>query len=143
MFGIQISARQPQAEINMVPLIDIMLVLLVIFMVTMPLLTHAVRVDLPKAASTPAIQIGNPIQLTIRSDGALIWNDDAVSADELLSRMNQAATNTPPPELHIYADAQTPYERVAKVMAQASRSGLTRIGFISANPGEPNASISH
>jgi biopolymer transport protein ExbD len=117
------------AEINMVPLIDVMLVLLVIFIVTAPLLTHAVKVDLPRATadSTPP---QSPVELAIRDNGDLYWNGEPVSQDALAQRMQQAAQRTPAPELRIRADRQTPYERVAEAMALASRLGLTRIGFV-------------
>jgi biopolymer transport protein ExbD len=117
------------AEINMVPMIDIMLVLLVIFIVTAPLLTHAVKIDLPQA-SADATQPQAPVQLAIRDNGDLYWNGEPVTQDALDQRMQDAARQTPTPELRIHADRQTPYERVAQAMAQASRLGLTRIGFV-------------
>jgi len=117
------------AEINMVPLIDVMLVLLVIFIVTTPLLTHAVKVDLPRAAAD-ATPPQAPVQLAIRDNGDLYWDGEPVSQDTLVERMHAAAGRTPLPELRIHADRLTPYERVAQTMALASRQGLTRIGFV-------------
>jgi biopolymer transport protein ExbD len=123
------GADRHLAEINMVPLIDVMLVLLVIFIVTAPLLTHAVKVDLPRAsADTSPPQA--PVQLAIRDNGDLYWDGEPVSQDTLAERMREAARRTPLPELRIHADRQTPYERVAQAMALASRLGLTRIGFV-------------
>ena len=113
----------------MIPLIDIMLVLLVIFLVTAPLLTHAVRVDLPQASSNPIPPSTKPIQIAARADGSLFWNGETTTLEELPNRMSKVAQDAP--ELHIYADAQTPYEKVAKIMAMASRTGLGRIGFVS------------
>lgn len=123
------GADRHLAEINMVPLIDVMLVLLVIFIVTAPLLTHAVKVDLPQA-SADAAPPQAPVQLAIRDNGEIYWNGEPVSPETLDSRMRDAAQQTPIPELRLHADRYTPYELVAKAMAQASRAGLNRIGFV-------------
>jgi biopolymer transport protein ExbD len=122
---------QPMAEINMIPLIDVMLVLLVIFIVTAPLLTHAVKVDLPRATSAPNVERMENIQLAVRESGELYWNGEAQPREEIARRFGLAATQSPQPELHIRADRQTPYEHVATVMADAAKAGLTRIGFVS------------
>ena len=119
----------PMAEINMVPLIDVMLVLLVIFIITAPLLTHAVKVDLPKASSAPNIVHEN-VQLAIRANGDVYWNGQIVETSQLPSRMAGAARLDPQPELHLRADRTTPYEKVAQVMSTAARAGLTKIGFV-------------
>jgi biopolymer transport protein ExbD len=130
--GTPISTRQPQTEINMIPLIDIMLVLLVIFLVTAPLLTHAVRINLPKANSTAVPLKQNSIQLGVYANGKITWNGDVIEPNELEIRMaSSAAQGAQSTELHIYADAQTSYENVAKLMAMASRAGIGRIGFVS------------
>ena len=120
----------PVAEINMVPLIDVMLVLLVIFIVTAPLLTHSVRIDLPKAASSPNITRPEHVQLGIREDGSLYWHGVAVAMDALESHFSAAAMQQPQPELHIRADRRVHYEHVARVMSAAARAGLLRIGFV-------------
>ena len=120
----------PMAEINMIPLIDVMLVLLVIFIVTAPLLTHAVKIDLPKAASSPNITKLDNVQLGIKADGRLYWNDDVVDEASMATRFAAAANLDPQPEVHIRAERSTQYERVAKVMSEAARAGLTRIGFV-------------
>jgi len=124
------DASEPLAEINMVPLIDVMLVLLIIFMVTAPLLTHAVKVDLPKAASAPNITRPDNVQLAIDSSGRVFWNGEAVDAAQLAARAKAAGAQQPQPELHIRAERTTPYEKVAQVMSEAARQGLTRIGFV-------------
>ncbi len=118
------------AEINVVPLVDVMLVLLVIFIVTAPLLTHSVKIDLPKAASSPNVTRPEHVQLGIRADGSLRWNGVAVEMKELESHFSAAAMQQPQPELHIRADRQVAYERVAQAMSAAARAGLTRIGFV-------------
>jgi len=120
----------PMAEINMIPLIDVMLVLLVIFIITAPLLTHSVKIDLPKAASKPNLTKPDNIQLAIKANGDIYWNGENVDKAALLSRMTTAAAIDPQPEMHIRADGTTEYQKVAEVMSAAARSGLSKIGFI-------------
>jgi biopolymer transport protein ExbD len=120
----------PLAEINMVPLIDVMLVLLVIFMVTAPLLTHSVKVDLPRASSTPTISKPDHVELAIDKDGLVHWNGQTVDAAGLTERLHAASVQQPQPELHIRADRTTPYEKVAQAMSEAARQGVLRIGFV-------------
>jgi biopolymer transport protein ExbD len=120
----------PMADINVVPLVDVMLVLLVIFIITAPLLTHAVKIDLPKASSSPNITRPEHIEFGIRQDGSLFWNGEKVARDQLGSRFAAAAKNQPQPELHIRVDRHAEYDSVAKVMSLAAQSGLTRIGFV-------------
>ncbi len=121
----------PMAEINMVPLIDVMLVLLVIFIVTAPLLTHAVKVELPRASSQANETKPDNIQFAIDANGTLYWNGEVVEKTLLAPRFVQAAQRQPQPELHLRAEKTTPYEKVAEVMAAASKAGLVRIGFVS------------
>src|SRR5262252_7150794 len=125
------GADTPMAEINMIPLIDVMLVLLVIFIITAPLLTHSVKIDLPKAVSTPNLTRPDNIQLGIKAGGAIYWNGEPVDARALVERMAAAGKLDPQPEIHIHADADARYQVIAEVMATAARSGLTRIGFVS------------
>lgn len=124
-------SSRPVAEINMIPLIDVMLVLLVIFMVTAPLLTHAVKVNLPKASSTVNVSQRDSIHLSIDREGRVFWNGEAVVESDWRARMRQAADQDPQPELHINADGDIAYRRVMEVMSDAARAGLTRIGFVS------------
>ncbi len=126
----------PMAEINMVPLIDVMLVLLVIFIITAPLLTHAVKIDLPRATSQPNLTKPDNIQLGIRADGDVFWNGEQVDAATLEARMRAAAAIDPQPEVHIRADRTTEYHLVASVIAAAARSGLNKIGFVSTPEGK-------
>ena len=123
--------NEPLAEINMVPLIDVMLVLLIIFMVTAPLLTHAVKIDLPKAASTASAPQPESIELSIDQQGQVFWNGEAIDAERLETRLAEASASgdSASPELRLRADRQTPYEKVALVVSAASRHGLTRLGF--------------
>jgi len=127
------NQRRPQgpiSDMNMVPMVDVMLVLLVIFIITAPLLTHAVKVDLPKASSTANITKPEHIQFGIRKDGSLFWNGETVPLASLPARFAAEAKKNPPPELHIRADRQAYYELVAQVMSVATKAGIVRIGFV-------------
>lgn len=131
-FGsIQDSGRQtPMAEINVVPLVDVMLVLLIIFIITAPLLTHSVKIDLPKAENTPNITQPEHVELAIRTDGSLFWNGEPVTLEQLAPRFGATVAKVPKTELHIRADKLAHYEHVARVMSIAAKSGMARIGFI-------------
>jgi len=122
--------NEPLAEINMVPLIDVMLVLLIIFMVTAPLLTHAVKVELPRAASSANQSQTDKLQVAIDASGQLFVNGERVDAEQFTERLKNAATLQPPPELQIRAERTTAYEKVAQVMSEAARLGLSKIGFV-------------
>jgi biopolymer transport protein ExbD len=118
------------AEINMIPLIDVMLVLLVIFIITAPLMTHAVKVDLPQASSQPNEVKPKTINLSIKADGSVYWNAEAVDAAAWQARMDAAAQQTPQPEIHLRADGELAYKHVAQIMADAARAGLSKLGFV-------------
>lgn len=118
------------AEINMIPLIDIMLVLLVIFIITAPLLAHSVKIDLPKASSAPNLTEPDNIQIAISNSGEVYWNGEVMNATTLDKRLRIAATHSPQPELHLRAERTTPYEKVAQIMSAAAHEGLTRIAFV-------------
>lgn len=120
----------PMAEINVVPLVDVMLVLLVIFIITAPLLTNAVKIDLPKASSAPNITRPDHIDFGLREDGSLYWSGEQVDMASLPGRFALEAKKQPQPELHIRADKLAHYELVAQVMSAAAKAGLTRIGFV-------------
>jgi biopolymer transport protein ExbD len=123
--------QAPMADMNVVPLVDVMLVLLVIFIVTAPLLTHAVKIDLPKASSNVNLTKPEHIEFGIREDDSLFWNGESVSLDQLPTRFAAEAQKQPQPEIHIRADRLAHYEKVAQVMAAAAKAGLVRIGFVS------------
>jgi biopolymer transport protein ExbD len=129
------AAGAPLAEINMVPLIDVMLVLLVIFIVTAPLLTHAVKLDLPKASSQPNAVKAEKIEFAIDAAGARYWNGERVSREEAAARFAVEGRREPQPEVHVRADQTVPYGRVAETLADAARAGLARVGFVT----EPEA----
>ena len=125
------SESAPMAEINMIPLIDVMLVLLVIFIITAPLLTHAVKIDLPKAASHPNLTRPDHIALSINAANETFWNGERIDHAQLTQRLAASAKLDPQPELHLRADKTTQYQALAEVMAAAGKAGLTRIGFVS------------
>jgi biopolymer transport protein ExbD len=134
MANADISRRRhgaPMADMNVVPLVDVMLVLLVIFIVTAPLLTHAVKIDLPKASSNVNLTKPEHIEFGIHEDGSLFWNGAAVGLADLPARFAAEAQKQPQPEVHIRADRLAHYEKVAQVMAAAAKAGLVRIGFVS------------
>lgn len=122
--------QQPMADINVVPLVDVMLVLLVIFIITAPLLTHSVKIDLPKASNTPNETRPEHIEIAIKQDGQLFWNGEVVASQEIQARFASASRHEPQPELHIRADRLVSYEKVAQVMSVAAKTGLIRIGFV-------------
>ncbi|MEX3896956.1 ExbD/TolR family protein [Paraburkholderia sp. BR10954] len=117
-------------EINMTPLVDVMLVLLIIFLVTIPALQHAVRIDLPHASSQPEAVKPAHVDVAVQADGTVLWDGQPVTDDGLRARIDQAALATPQPELHLRADRKVPYERVAIVMSAAQSGGLTKLGFV-------------
>ena len=124
------NRQAPMAEINVVPLVDVMLVLLIIFIITAPLLTHSVKIDLPKAENTANITRPEHIELAIYADGALFWNGESVVLQELDSRFRSTITQNPETELHIRADRLAHYEHVARAMSIAAKNGMSKIGFI-------------
>ncbi len=122
--------NQPMSEINVTPLVDVMLVLLIIFMITAPLMTHKIPIDLPQASTVKNPEEPNIITLALTADGNLYWNDIAVSKDEWKARIGQAATQQPQPELQLRADKITQYQVLAEIMADAQNAGIKRMGFI-------------
>ncbi|MXS84507.1 biopolymer transporter ExbD [Nitrosomonas sp. HPC101] len=131
------QSKTAMTEINVVPLVDVMLVLLIIFMITAPLLTHSVKVDLPKASSSPNLTQPEHIELAIRADGSFYWGGEQITLDQLPARFTEAVKKSDKTELHIRADRDTHYELVAKIMSIAATAGLIRIGFVT-DPTESN-----
>jgi biopolymer transport protein ExbD len=117
-------------EINMIPFIDVMLVLLIIFIITVPVIKHAVNIDLPSASNQKVQDKPENIRLAIDADGVYFWNEQRVEDADLATRLNAAASQSPQPELHIRGDRAARYERVALAMAAAQRAGVRKIGFI-------------
>jgi biopolymer transport protein ExbD len=125
------SHTAPMSEINTTPLVDVMLVLLVIFIITAPLLTHAVKIDLPQASSQPLPEKPQVISVSIDGAGKMYWNDAPMVEGELKVKLQQIAKQEPQPELHIRADKETRYQILAEVMADAQNAGVTKLGFVS------------
>ena len=117
-------------EINMTPMVDIMLVLLIIFIITVPVLKHAVNVDLPRASNTPQTIKPETVTLSVDADGSYFLSQTKVSDTELTAQLTAAAAQNPQPDLHIRGDKAVRYERVAQAMAAAQQAGLQKIGFI-------------
>jgi biopolymer transport protein ExbD len=117
-------------EINTTPLVDVMLVLLIIFMITIPVMQQNTKVALPRATSQPNSSTATSVRLAIDASGTMFWNDAAVDPAQLRARIADAARQSPQPELHLRAERTTPYEKVAQVMAAAQSGGLEKIGFI-------------
>lgn len=120
----------PIVEMNVVPLVDVMLVLLVIFILTAPFLTNAMKIDLPKASSVPNKTKVTHIDISIRKDGSYFLNGKAVDPNLLEPYLARQVKEHRKPELDIRADRQSRYEMVVKVMSAASRTGLNKIGFV-------------
>lgn len=118
------------SEINMTPLVDVMLVLLIIFIVTIPVINDAIRVQLPQASSTPSNAKPEHINVAIDATGQVYWNSQTVDQAGLAAKLAQAASHEPKPELHLRADRLTPYEKVARLMAASQRAGLSKISFV-------------
>ncbi|UGB38084.1 ExbD/TolR family protein [Frateuria soli] len=124
----------PMADINVTPLVDVMLVLLIIFMITAPMLTHKVKIDLPQP-NPNIVQPENPLEpvrLKIDRAGALYWNDTPVDELGMKAQMAVIAQQTNQPEIQINADDGVAYEAVARVLSDAKSYGLTKIGFTEA-----------
>ncbi len=129
-FGGDNRHTQPMAEINTTPMVDVMLVLLVIFIITAPLLTHSIKIDLPQAASQPNPEKPDSVTLSIDGKGQLFWNDAPFDGAELASRLGTAAQQNPQTELHIRAEQITPYQKLAEIMSAAQNAGIAKIGFV-------------
>ena len=134
-FGTQDDTEDVMNEINMTPLVDVMLVLLIIFIITVPVMKHAVNIDLPRATNEAQDTKPETVRLTVDAQGTYYLNEAPVTDAELAPRFQAAAAQNPQPELHIRGDKAVRYERVAQAMAAAQVSGLRKIGFIT----EPDA----
>jgi biopolymer transport protein ExbD len=122
---------EPMMDINTTPLIDVMLVLLIMFIITLPVMTHAVKLDMPQ--TTPPKNdsvVIEPIRIDIDWDGTIIWNGSVVQLDQLEGYFRTEAARSPQPELHVRPERRSNYDTVAKVLALAQRNGMQRIGFV-------------
>ena len=126
----QEDSDQMLSEINMIPFIDVMLVLLIIFIITVPVIKHAVNIDLPRASNQKLLDKPENVRLSVDAEGAYYWNDARVDDAVFEQRLNDTAAMEPQPELHIRGDKAVRYERVAQAMAAAQRAGVRKIGFV-------------
>ncbi|MBL8266009.1 ExbD/TolR family protein [Steroidobacter sp.] len=126
------GADEPMMDINTTPLIDVMLVLLIMFIITLPVMTHAVKLDMPQTNRTPPNDavIIEPIRIDIDWDGSVVWNGSLVQLDQLEGYFRTEAARNPQPELHVRPERRANYDTVAKVLALAQRNGMQRIGFV-------------
>jgi biopolymer transport protein ExbD len=129
-FGTQDDTDEVMNEINMTPLVDVMLVLLIIFIITVPVMKHSVEVDLPRASSRPEDAKPETVRLSVDAQGTYYWNESRIDDRDLERMLKEAAAKNPQPELHIRGDKAVRYERVAQALSAAQRAGLRKIGFI-------------
>lgn len=128
--GLDQNTYAPMNEINTTPLVDVMLVLLIIFMVTAPLLTHSIRIDLPKAGAAAELEKPDIVTLSLNREGKLFWNDAPMEEGALKARLDAAAAQKPKPEIHLRADKETRYQKITEIMSAAKEAGIERLGFV-------------
>jgi len=126
--------NEVMSEINMTPLVDVMLVLLIIFIITVPVLTHSVKLELPRANNQPNLVKPKTITISITADGSIHWDKSVVNETELALRLNNVTQQNPQPEVQIHGDRKAQYEYVVRAMAAAQRAGILKLGFIT-DPG--------
>jgi biopolymer transport protein ExbD len=124
-------------EINMTPLVDVMLVLLIVFMVTIPAMQHALKIDLPRVASQPVSTATLHVDVGVAADGSFLWNGERIGDEALSAKLRAAASAKPQPELRLHADRNVRYERVADMMARAHEAGIAQLGFVTDPRGRP------
>ena len=129
-FGTQDNTDEVMNEINMTPLVDVMLVLLIIFIITIPVMKHAITVDLPRATNQPQDAKPQTVRLSVDAKGVYYWNETPIDDTQLPVLLKEQAAQDPQPDLHIRGDKEVRYERVAQAMAAAQQAGLKKIGFI-------------
>ncbi len=128
------DSSEPMAEPNVIPLVDVMLVLLIIMIITVPVITDAVKIDLPIELNQPTVTTPENINVAVDFDGQIYWNDSPVTEEEFLANTLQNAILDPQPEVHIRADKRVRYEYVAKVLFNLQRGGMMKVGFIAEPP---------
>jgi biopolymer transport protein ExbD len=129
-FGTQDDTDEVMNEINMTPLVDVMLVLLIIFIITVPVMKHSVNIDLPTASNEVQITQPETLRLSVDAQGHYFMNETPVADDDLAPQLKAAAAKNPQPDVHIRGDKAVRYERVAQAMAAVQQAGLRKIGFI-------------
>ena len=124
----------PMVEPNVIPLVDVMLVLLIIMIITVPVMLHAVKLDLPREVNRPTETKPENINLSIDFDGTIYWNDNGLDKSSLLNYVLQEAVKDPQPEIHIRADRRARYEYVADTLFVLQRGGMRKVAFIAERP---------
>ena len=119
----------PMAEINMIPLVDVMLVLLIIFMITAPLLAHKIKIDLPQASTVLLEEKPDTIVISLMADGQMFLNDVPIDRNAMLERLSAEAQRKPQPELHLHVDRTLQFQALATVMADAQNAGMVKVGI--------------
>jgi len=119
----------PMAEINTTPLVDVMLVLLIIFMITAPLLAHKIKIDLPQASTIPLEEKPDTIVIALLPDGTMFLNDARIDRENLVRRLASEAQRKPQPELHLHVDRTTQFQVLATIMADAQNAGMVKVGI--------------
>ena len=123
------------ADINTTPLVDVMLVLLIIFLITIPVVTHTIPVALPKETNIPRQTKPENIDISVNKDGDIFWNQQLVpDSDALFQRLSKIATLTPQPEVHIRGDGQARYESIGRVVFQCQRASIQKVSFVTEPP---------
>ncbi|MCA1791552.1 MAG: biopolymer transporter ExbD [Thioalkalivibrio sp.] len=130
-FGRLGDTNEPMSEMNVIPLVDVMLVLLVIFIVTAPVITHSVQMELPRASSAPSHETVDSVTLALDASGRLFWDNQPLAEDDLFARLNEAVAANPELAVYLRADRDTSYEVLARIMADARRAGVARLAFVS------------
>ncbi|GAA5002141.1 biopolymer transporter ExbD [Pseudoluteimonas lycopersici] len=123
----------PMSEINVTPLVDVMLVLLIIFMITAPLMSHKIKVELPQAnldKKNEAVPPTPPVTVTVKDDGSLYWNDAPITKDLLESQLSVEAQKTPQPEVNLRGDKVTKYRSIREVVDMAQAQGIRKVGYV-------------
>jgi len=127
----QNSKGSPMSEINTTPLVDVMLVLLIIFMVTAPLITNTVNVNLPNSKSVASVEKPNVINLSLNDQGKLFWNGKEINEQDLPQLLQNEAAKKKDTELHLQADRDTRYQKITDIMTAANKAGISKLGFVS------------
>lgn len=130
-FGRLGDTDEPMSEMNVIPLVDVMLVLLVIFIVTAPVVTHSVKLELPHASSAPTAPPPDSVTIALDAAGQLYWDNSPIDEGLLLSRLSDAVAANPEVSVYLRVDRDTRYETLARIMADARRAGVSRLGFVS------------
>jgi len=130
-FGRLGDSNEPMSEMNVIPLVDVMLVLLVIFIVTAPVITHSVTLELPRASSAPTEQTVDSVTLALDGAGQVYWDNTPIDEAALFARLRDAVVANPELAVYLRADRDTRYEILARIMADARRAGVARLAFVS------------